>query len=80
MGTTVIYHEATYPEEFAAEGAKRGHSTTLQAAALAKEAGAGRLIIGHYTSRNVAREVFLNECRSVFPETFAASDGDVYDI
>ncbi|MBO4585699.1 MAG: ribonuclease Z [Bacteroidales bacterium] len=79
-GTTVIYHEATYPEEFASEGAKRGHSTTLQAAALAKEAGAGRLIIGHYTSRNVAREVFLNECRSVFPETFAASDGDVYDI
>ena len=79
-GTTVIYHEATYPEEYAPEGEKRGHSTTLQAARMALEAGAGRLIIGHYTSRNVETEVFEKECRSIFPETFAAADGEVYDI
>ena len=79
-GTTVIYHEATYPEEYAPEGEKRGHSTARQAAQVALESGAGRLIIGHYTSRNVETEVFERECRSVFPDTFAASDGEVYEI
>jgi ribonuclease Z len=79
-GTTVIYHEATYPEEYAPEGEKRGHSTARQAAQVALKAGAGRLIIGHYTSRNVELEVFQRECREIFPDTFAASDGEVYDI
>ena len=79
-GTDVIYHEATYTEEFAAEGAKRHHSTAAQAAALAREAGAKKLIIGHYTSRNVEIKAFEDECRSVFPETFAARDGDIFEI
>ena len=79
-GATVIYHETTYPVEYAPEGEKRGHSTTVQAARLALETGAGRLIIGHYTSRNVETEVFLKECTEIFPRTFAASDGEVYDI
>ena len=79
-GTDVIYHEATYTEEFASEGAKRHHSTAIQAATIAREAGAKRLIIGHYTSRNVEMKVFEDECRSVFPETFAARDGDVFNI
>ncbi len=79
-GTTVIYHEATYPDEFAPEGEKRGHSTARQAAQVALDAGAERLIIGHYTSRNVAEEVFLRESREIFPRTFASSDGDCYDI
>ena len=79
-GTTVIYHEATYPDEFAPEGEKRGHSTARQAAQVALDAGAERLIIGHYTSRNVAEEVFIRESREIFPRTFASSDGDCYDI
>ncbi len=80
MGTTVIYHEATYLQEFADQGALRHHSTTLQAARLARDAGAEKLIIGHYSSRNADMAAYEAECRTVFPETFAASDGDVYDI
>ena len=68
-GVDVIYHETTYPESFAEEGAKRGHSTTLQAARLALEAGAKKLLIGHYTSREVPVELFEEECRSIFPQT-----------
>ena len=79
-GTDVIYHETTYTEEFAGEGAKRHHSTARQAAAIALEAGAKKLIIGHYTSRNVEVQAFEEECRSVFPETFAAHDGDIFEI
>ena len=79
-GTTVLYHEATYQEEFADQGALRHHSTTLQAARLAAEAGVQKLLIGHYSSRSSEVRVYEAECRSVFPETFATSDGDRYEI
>ena len=79
-GVDVIYHETTYPMAFADEGKKRGHSTTHDAATLALEAGAKKLIVGHFTSRDVPRKVFEEECRSIFPETFLADDGDIYEI
>lgn len=79
-GTTVIYHEATYVQEFADQGALRHHSTTLQAAQVALEAGAGKLLIGHYSSRSSEVKAYEAECRSVFPQTFATSDGEVYEI
>ena len=80
QGTDVIYHEATYLEEHADLGALRHHSTTLQAARVALEAGAGKLLIGHYSSRDNNIKAYEAECRTVFPETFATSDGDVYEI
>ena len=80
QGTDVIYHEATYLDEHADLGALRHHSTTLQAARLAREAGAGKLLIGHYSSRDDDWKAYEAECRSVFPETFATSDGDSYEI
>ena len=79
-GTSVIYHEATYLQELADQGALRHHSTTKQAAQVALEAGAGKLLIGHYSSRNADIKAYEAECRSVFPESFATSDGEVYDI
>ena len=79
-GTTVIYHEATYMQELADQGARRHHSTTLQAAKTVLEAGAEKLLIGHYSSRSGEAKAYEAECRSVFPETFATSDGDIYQI
>ena len=80
QGTSVIYHETTYLQELAAQGAQRHHSTTLQAAELAAAAGAGKLLIGHYSSRTEDIMAYQEECRSIFPETYATSDGEVYDI
>ena len=79
-GTTVIYHEATYLQELADQGALRHHSTTAQAAQVALAAGARKLLIGHYSSRNTEGSAYEAECRAIFPETYATSDGDVYDI
>ena len=79
-GVTVLYHETTYLEELADQGALRHHSTTLQAASVARDAGAGRLLIGHYSSRTRESAPYEAECRKVFPATYAASDGDVYEI
>ncbi len=79
-GVDVLYHETTYLDELSDQAEKRHHSTTLQAAALAKAIGASKLIIGHYSSRCKDIALYESECRSIFPETYAASDGDEFEI
>ena len=79
-GTTVIYHETTFLQEHEDKASARFHSTTRQAAQVALDAGASKLIIGHYSSRNTDQQLYEAECREVFPESYAASDGDVYEI
>lgn len=79
-GVDVLYHEATYPMALADKAGPRFHSTTEDAARCALEAGAGRLLIGHYTSRIRELDVFERECRAIFPNTTASKDGDVIEI
>lgn len=79
-GVKVLYHEATFLQEHADKARQRNHTTTLEAAQLALDAGVEKLIIGHYSSRNQDSSLYEAECRSIFPETFAAGDGDCYDI
>lgn len=79
-GVSCMYHEATYMNEMADKAAYRFHSTGRQAALCAREAGAWRLIIGHYSSRIDDIGALVAECREVFPGTEAASDCDVFEI
>ena len=79
-GTTVIYHETTYLSELEDQAVLRHHSTTIQAAGVARDAGAGKLLIGHYSSRNSDIAAYEAQCRSIFPETYATSDGENYEI
>jgi len=79
-GVDLLYHETTYLAERAEQAAKRGHSTTLQAAQCARDAGVKRMVIGHYSSRDRDTSLYEAECRTIFPETYAASDGSVFDI
>ncbi len=79
-GVTLLYHEATFPAEMSEMAAKTFHSTTLQAAQTALEAGVGRLLVGHYSSRFPSVDFFLDELRSIFPVTDLARDMDVVEI
>lgn len=79
-GVTLLYHEATFPAEMSEMAAKTFHSTTLQAAQTALEAGVGRLLVGHYSSRFPSVDFFLDELRSIFPATDLARDMDVVEI
>ena len=79
-GVSLLYHEATYPADMEEMAQKNFHSTTLQAAKVALEAGVGRRLVGHYSSRFPSVDFFLDELRSVFPDTDLASDGDVVEI
>lgn len=79
-GTSVIYHETTYLQELSDQAAQRHHSTTIEAASMARDAGAGKLLIGHYSSRNSDIKAYEAECRSIFPQTYATSDGESYEF
>lgn len=79
-GVNLLYHEATYPQSLEDQARKRYHSTTLQAATCALEAGAKKLVIAHYSSRCRDAALYQKECRTIFPETYAANDGDVFEI
>ena len=79
-GVSLLYHEATFPASMSEMAEKTFHSTTLQAARTALDAGVGRLIVGHYSSRFPSVDFYLDELRSVFPDTDLAHDGDVVEI
>ncbi len=79
-GTRMIYHEATYSAELQKEAKSTFHSTTIDAANCAREIGAEKLIIGHFSSRYKSLEPLLVEARSIFPETFLAKEGTKFEI
>lgn len=79
-GVDLLYHEATFPEEMADMAEKTFHSTTIQAATTAKDAGAKKLIVGHYSSRFPSVDFYLDQIKTIFPEAMLAHDGDVIEI
>jgi len=79
-GVKILYHEATYTSDLADKAVLRHHSTTVDAANCAKEAGAGKLLVAHYSSRITDFDSYIRECRDIFPDTLAVQDGDVFDF
>lgn len=57
-----------------------GHSTTIDAATLAKQANVKQLLIGHFSSRYNNLDVVLNETKSIFENTILATDGATFDF
>jgi ribonuclease Z len=74
-GVDMLYHETTYLRELNDRAAARFHSTTEQAANIARIAGVGRLLIGHFSSKYENLDQFQAEAREVFPATDLAIEG-----
>ena len=79
-GVDWLYHEATYDDSLHVKAHKRQHSTALEAATVAHEAGVGQLIIGHFSKRYLDETPLLDEARSIFPNTRLANEGLVIDL
>jgi ribonuclease Z len=79
-GVDLLYHEATFASEMAELAKKTFHTTTTQAAELAKEAQVKKLVIGHFSSRYKSVSSLAEEARQIFPETYAANDGDCFEL
>lgn len=79
-GVDLLYHEATFADSEKERAAQTFHSTARQAAQAASDAGAKRLLIGHYSSRYDTPETLLKEAQEIHPATIAANEGDIIRI
>jgi ribonuclease Z len=79
-GVDLLYHEATFAGDLEELAKKTFHTTSVQAAEIARLAGAKKLVLGHFSSRYKDVEHLAQEARAIFPETVAANDGDCYNL
>lgn len=79
-GVNLLFHETTYLEESLKDAKDRGHSTARQAAKVALDACAGRLVTGHYSSRYKDDTLFQKEASEIFPDVIIGNEGLVVPV
>lgn len=80
LNASALYHEATFLEEHQHLADKTRHSTAKEAAAIAKKAQVGTLILGHYSGRYGNLEGFRTEAQEIFEKVELAADGHVFEL
>ncbi len=80
QGVSTIYHESTYGDDNQLLAEKYNHSTASEAARVARDAHAGQLLLGHYSSRYEDERVLLREACAVFPNTHLTQEMMVFDV
>ncbi|MCF6170964.1 MAG: ribonuclease Z [Bacteroidales bacterium] len=76
----LLYHEATFDNSMQDKAQQRKHSTAKQAAMIAKQAGAGKLLIGHFSNSINDVGVLLKEAVEVFEHTEICREGETYPV
>lgn len=76
----VLYHESTFLEQHAHLAPKTKHSTAKEAASIAKQANAGTLLLGHYSTRYDDLNLFKTEAQEYFENVELADDGKVFEF
>lgn len=79
-GVNVLYHESTYDEASAERAKLYYHSTSTQAATVARDAHVGRLLLGHFSARYDNEQGILAEAKAVFPNSMLANEGLVVEV
>jgi ribonuclease Z len=79
-GADLLACESTYLSDRADLAAEYGHMTAAQAAQLAANAGAGRLVLGHFSQRYQENEDFRKEAAAIHPDVLAPVEGEVVEV
>ncbi len=74
----LVYHESTYLKDLAEKASSRFHSTSIEAAMIAKKANAKKLLLGHFSSMYESIEEFEKEASEIFENTECAREGVCY--
>jgi ribonuclease Z len=78
-GADLLVHEATFLEDERERALETAHSTALDAAGLARDAGVRMLALTHLSSRYFGPDA-AREARTVFPETVVPRDFDIVEL
>ena len=76
----MLYHESTFLETEAHLSEKTKHTTAKEAAAIAKAADVGTLLLGHYSTRYKSIALFKEEASEIFSSVKLADDGKVFEF
>jgi len=76
----LLYHESTFMEQDKDRATITFHSTSKQAAEIAKLSRAKMLLLGHFSSRYANLDEMLLEAQSVFPNSILSEEGQSYPI
>ena len=79
-GIDLLYHEATFKKDFADRAKETGHSTTYEAATIAKKSAVKNLLIGHFSQRYKNIDELFIEAKATFKNTRLAESGLVLDF
>ena len=76
----LLYHESTFLEDNEDLCDITKHSTAKQAGIIAQKANAGKLILGHFSSRYKNLKRFEEEAQVVFENAEIAESGKVFEV
>jgi ribonuclease Z len=79
-GADLLVCESTYLSNDAGLAAEYGHLTAAQAARIAAESGARRLVLTHFSQRYLDPGAFADEAGEVFPDVVVAADLDRIEV
>lgn len=79
-GVSTLYHESTYAAEDAERARLYWHSTSQDAARVARDASVGKLLLGHFSARYNNESQLLEEAKEIFPNSYLTCEGATFDI
>ncbi len=79
-GCDLLIFDSTFRQADREKAVERQHTTSLEAAELAKKANARELALTHFSARYTSVTSLVKEARKVFPKTIAASDGLAVEV
>ena len=79
-GVDLLYHESTFMHDMLPRAQETFHSTSLEAAQVAKQVGAKKLLLGHYSARYRDLTPLLEEAKLEFDNTELSLEGKWYNV
>lgn len=76
----LLYHETTFMHDMVGRAIETCHSTSLEAAQVANQVGAKKLLMGHYSARYKDLDGLLEEAKSEFVNSSLSFEGNWYNV
>jgi ribonuclease Z len=79
-GSDILIHEATFDTELADIAGDYGHTTSAQAAEIAKKAKVEKLFLTHISPRYIDNKKIISDAQEVFKNSFVPKDFEEIEI